>query len=187
MSPNSNMPLIIYDHRIRWVAAVNMAFVVAGIWLALKFGSGASLYVPVVFLSLFSLFWIRDLFFGMRLMLLSDGFMLRWQDGKASGSVSLADIRKVLIGTKTTQIGDAIMDWTYVRFALSSGAKCDLPPNIASGLRAKRWRRLRQLVTHIRTVSDVPVEPICEPGVILKGWKDETDVTTESVAAYKGS
>lgn len=56
--------------------------------------------VPVVFLSLFSLFWIRDLLFGMRLMLLSDGFMLRWQDRKASGSVSLADIRKVLIGTK---------------------------------------------------------------------------------------
>ncbi|MEW6303573.1 MAG: hypothetical protein AB1705_08890 [Verrucomicrobiota bacterium] len=174
--------MIIYDHRVRWVAAVNMAFVVAGMWLALEFGSGASLYVPVVFLGLFSLFWIRDLLFGFRLMLASDGCRLRWQDGKASGSVLLADIRKVLIGTKTDQIGDDVMGWTYVRFALRSGAECDLPSNIASGLRAQSWRRLRQLVTHIRTVSDVPVESIREPGVILEGWKDETSVTTERVA-----
>ncbi len=182
MPAKSDKPLIIYDHRVRWVAMVNMAFVVTGMWLALKFGSGASLYVPLVFLSLFSLFWIRDLLFGMRFMLLSDGFMLRWQDGKASGSVSLADVRKLLIGTKTTQIGDGVMGWTYVRFALSSGAECDLPPNIAAGLRAQSWRRLRKLVAHIRTVSEVSVEAISEPGVVLEGWKDETGVTTERVA-----
>lgn len=182
MFANSNKPLIIYDHRVRWVAAVNLAFVVAGMWLALKFGSGASLYVYVVFLSLFSLFWIRDLLFGIRLMLSSDGFILRWKDGKASGSVSLADIRKVRIGAETTQIGDGIMGWTYVRFALRSGAECDLPPNIASGLRAHGWRRLRQLVAHIRSVTDVTVEPISEPGVTLEGWKDETDVTAQRVA-----
>jgi len=152
-----------------------MTFVVAGICLALKFCSGASLYVSVVFLGLFSLFWIRDLLFGMRLMLVSDGSMLRWQDGKASGSVSLADIRKVLIGAKTKQVGDGVMGWTYVRFALSSGAERDLPPNIASGLRAQSWRRLRKLVAHIRTVSDVQVEPINESGVVLEGWKDETE------------
>ncbi len=175
MSALSNKPLIIYDHRVRWVAAVNMAFVVAGIWLALKFGSGASLYVPVVFLSLFSLFWICDLLFGHRLKLFSDSSTLRWQDGKATDSVPLPDIRKVLIGAKTIRIGgNSVMGWTYVRFALSSGTECELPPNIASGLRARGWRRLRQLVTHIRTVSDVPVEPISEPGVILEGWKDET-------------
>ena len=173
MPANLDMPFVIYNHRIRWMAAVNMAFVVAGIWLAARFGSGFSFYVPVVFLALFSLFWIRDLFFGIRLMLVSDGSTLRWQDDKATGSVPLAEIRKVLIGTQTTQIGDSVMGWTYVRFALRSGAECALPPNIASGLRAQSWRRLKQLVTHIRTVSDVPVEPINEPGVVLKGWKDE--------------
>ncbi|HEU5125017.1 MAG TPA: hypothetical protein VFW05_13260 [Verrucomicrobiae bacterium] len=183
MSANSNKPLTIYDHRVRWVAAVNMAFVVAGIWLAVKFGAGASLYVPVIFLGLFSLFWIRDLLFGHRLKLSCDSSTLRWQDGKATDSVRLRDIRKVLIGAKTIRIGgNSVMGWTYVRFTLSSGTECELPPNIASGLRARSWRRLRQLVTHIRIVSEVTVEPISEPGVILEKWKDETDVTTERVA-----
>ena len=167
------MPLIIYNHRIRWVATVNMAFVVAGIWLTVRFGSGFFFYGPIVFLALFSLYWIRDLFFGIRLMLVSDGSTLRWQDGKATGSVPLIEIRKVLIGTRTTQIGDSIMGWTYVRFVLNSGVECALPSNIASGLSAQSWRRLKQLTTHIRTVSDLTIEPINEPGVILKGWKDD--------------
>ena len=170
---NLKMPFTIYNHRIRWVAAVNMGFVVGGILLAVRFGSGFSFYGPVVLLALFSLFWIRNLLFGIRLMLVSDGSTLRWQDDKATGSVPLTEIRKVLIGTRTTQIGDSVMGWTYVRFVLSSGAEWALPPNIASGLRAQNWRRLKQLVTHIRTVSDVPVEPINEPGVVLEGWEDE--------------
>lgn len=175
MPANLNMPFIIHNHRIRWVATVNMAFVVAGICLAVRFCTGVPLYVAVIFLALFSLIWIRDLLFGMRLVLVSDSATLRWQDGKATGSVLLTEIRKVLIGTQTTQIGDSVMGWTYVRFVLSSGAECALPPNIASGLGAQSWRRLKKLVTHIRTVSDVSVEPINEPGVVLKGWKDEAE------------
>jgi len=167
------MPLNIYNHRIRWVAAANMIFVIAGIWLAMSFGSGVSLYLPVVFLALISLFWIRDLLFGIRLLLTIDGSTLRWQDGKVTGNVQIADIRRVLIGATNTQIGDGVIGWTYIRFVLSSGAECTLPPNIASGLRAQSWRRLKQLVAHIRTVSDVPVEAIDEPGVVLRGWKDE--------------
>lgn len=92
MSTNLSKPFVIYDHRIRWVATVIMAFIVAGIWLILRFGSGYSRYIPVVFLALFSLIWIRDLLFGIRVMLLSDGFTLSWQDGKAIGSVPLARI-----------------------------------------------------------------------------------------------
>lgn len=167
------MPLIIYNHRIRWVAIVNMTFVIAGIWLAFRFVSGASLYVSVIFLALFSLIWIRDLLFGIRIMLVSDGATLRWQDDKVTGSVKLADIRRVLIGATATQVGDGVMGRTHIRFALSSGDECVLPPNIASGLRAQSWRRLKQLVAHIRTVYDVPVEAIDEPGVVLRGWKDD--------------
>jgi hypothetical protein len=85
-----NKPLVIYDHRVRWVAVLNMAFVVAGICLALRSGSGVTLYLPVAFLALFSLFWIRDLLFGFRLKLVSDGCTLHWQDGKSVGSVFLS-------------------------------------------------------------------------------------------------
>src|SRR6267378_647927 len=99
---NLDKPFVIYDRRVRWVAAVNMTFVGGGIWLALRFGSGFALYLFVGFLVLFSLFWIRDLLFGFRLKLLSDGLILHWQDGKVIGSVPLAEIRKVLIGTRIT-------------------------------------------------------------------------------------
>ncbi len=176
MPMNVDKALVIYDHRVRWVAALNMAFVVAGIWLALSFGSGFSLYAPMVFLGLFSLFWIRDLLFGFRLKLLSDGGTLHWQEGKATGSVPLAEIRKVLIGArKPVQIGDDFLGWTYVRFQLRSGAEQALPPNIASGLRARKWRYLKRLVSHMRTVSNVPVEPIVEPDLTTDGWEDEQD------------
>jgi len=167
------MPLVIYNHRVRWVAMVNMTFVVAGIWLAVRLGSGISFYLPVIFLGLFSLFWIRDLLFGMRLMLVSDGVTLRWQDDKVKGSVALRDIRRILIGETITQIGDGVIGWTYIRFELRSGSTCVLPPNIARGLSARKWRRLKHLVAHIRTVGDVPVEAINEPGMFLKRWKDD--------------
>ena len=175
MSANLNKPLIIYNQYVCWVAAVNMVFVVAGIWLTLQFASGLLRYFMIVFLVLFSLFWIRDLLFGFRLMLLSDGVRLRWQDGKTSGNLPLADIRKVLFGARTVQTGDSVVGFTFVRFALSSGAECVLPPNIASGLRANSWRRLKQLMAHIRTISNVPVEPINEPGVVLNGWDDKLE------------
>lgn len=168
-------PLVIYDHRVRWVAALNMTFVVAGIWLALRFGSGPSLYIPVGFLALFSLFWIRDLLFGFRLKLMSDGSTLHWQEGKDVGSVPLAEIRKVVIGVRRpVRVGDSgVLGWTYVRFQLRSGAEQALPPNIASGLRSRNWRHLKRLVSHVRTVSNVPVEPISEPDLTIEGWVDE--------------
>ena len=106
-------------------------------------------------------------------MLLSDGLTLRWQEGNSIGSVLLADIQKVLIGTLAVRFGQGRLASTYVRFVLNSGAECALPPNIASGLRAQSWRRLKGLMTHIRTVSHVPVEAIREPDIILAGWKDE--------------
>src|SRR5208283_1647724 len=128
-----------YDHRVRWVAALNMAFVAVGTWLALRFGSGVSLYVPVCFLGLFSLFWIPDLLFGFRLELSSDGVTLHWQEGKQIGSVPLAQIRRVLIGVRRPiQIGDTgVLGWTYVRLELRTGTEQALPPNIASGLRSR--------------------------------------------------
>jgi hypothetical protein len=175
MMPMSvNKPLVIYDHRVRWVAALNMAFVVTGIWLALRFGSGFPRYFFIGFLVLFSLFWIRDFVFGFRLKLLSDGRTLHWQEGKVSGSVPLAEIREVLIGArKPVQIGDTYLGWTYVRFRLKNGAEQALPPNIASGLRSRKWRHLKRLVAHIRTTFNVPVEPIREPDLTTDGWEDE--------------
>src|SRR5512139_1612390 len=104
----SGKPLVIYDHRVRWVAVLNMAFVVAGICLALRFVSGVSLYLPVAFLAVFCLFWIRDLLFGFRLKLVSDGRTVHWQEGKKAGSVPLTEVRKVLIGVRNTQIGDGV-------------------------------------------------------------------------------
>jgi hypothetical protein len=105
---------------------------------------------------------------------LSDGRTLHWQEGKEAGSVPLADIRKVLIGARNpVQVGDSFLGWTYVRFQLKNGTEQALPPNIASGLRSRRWRYLKRLVSHIRAVSDVPVEPIAEPDLTTAGWEDE--------------
>jgi len=179
-------PLVIYDHRIRWVATINMAFVVAGSWLALRFLSDFRLYLVVGFLALFSLFWIRDFFFGFRLKLLSDGVTLSWQEGKEMGSVPLAQIRKVLIGTRRPiQVGGNMLGWTYVRLQMKTGTEQALPPNIASGLGSRKWRLLKRLVSHIRTVSDVQVEPINEPDVTIEGWED-APVDPPNVTASHG-
>ncbi len=171
---SSDKPFVIYDHRVRWVAAVNMAFVVAGIWFGLRFCSGSSLYVWVGFLALYSLFWIRDLLFGFRSKLLSDGSTLYWQEGKETGSVPLAQIRKILIGVKRpARVGFGAVSWTFVRFLLSNGEEQALPPSLASGLRARKWGHLKRLVSHIRKISNVPVEPIPDPDLTADGWKDE--------------
>jgi hypothetical protein len=168
--------LVIYDHRVRWVAAINMAFFVAFIWVALRFCSGFNRYILLAFCTAFCLFWIRDLVFGFRLKLLSDGRTLHWQEGKKTGSVPLADIRKVLIGARNpVQIGDSFLGWTYVRLQLRNGTEQALPPNIASGLRSRKWRYLKRLVSHIRMVSGVTVEPIREPDVTIAGWEDEPE------------
>jgi hypothetical protein len=166
--------LVVYDQRVRWVAAINLAFFAACIWFALRFCSGFNRYILLAFCTPFCLFWIRDLLFGFRLMLVSDGCTLRWQERKEVGSVALAQIRKVLIGVrKSGGHTDLDRDWTYIRFQLSNGTEQALPPNIASGLRSRNWRHLKRLVSHIRTVSEVPVEPIREADLSLDGWEDE--------------
>lgn len=176
MEPNE--AFVIYDHRVRWVAAINMAFPVAFIWLGLRFCTGVKRYVVLVFCGAFCLFWIRDLIFGIRLKLLSDGETLQWQDGKETGSVRLAEIRKVLIGARrTVQMGGTFLGWTYVRFLLRNGTERELPPNLAQGLRARKWRQLKRLVSQIRTVNDVPVEPIGEANLTTDGWEDEPNAS----------
>ncbi|MGD9781445.1 MAG: hypothetical protein AB7V14_04740 [Kiritimatiellia bacterium] len=167
--------ITIYNHRVRWVAFLNLAFVVGGIYLSLRFIPGASRFAPVAFLALFSLFWIKDFLFGFRLELTSDGESLHWQEGAQAGSVPLSQIKKVLIGIRQPlQIGDSrVFGWTYLRFELSFGQQESLPPNIAAGLRSHNWRLLKKLVAHIRTVSAISVEPLDEPDLIVKGWSDE--------------
>jgi hypothetical protein len=160
-----------------------MAFVAAGIWFALRHLSGFSSYFIIGFLALFSLFWIRDLLFGLRLKLLSDGVTLQWQEGKKIGSVPVAQVRKILIGVqKPIQIGDGgVLGWTHIRFRLSTGTEHALPPNIASGLSSWKWRLLKRLVSHIRTVTNVSVEPIVGQDLTLEGWKDEPDGCTKDI------
>lgn len=171
---NSYKPFVIYDKNIRWVAAINLAFAVGGIVIAVRVGSGWGLYLAVGFLGLFSSFWIRDLIFGMKLKLVSDGQSLIWQDRKKSGRVPLGAIRKILIGAqKPVQAGDNVVSWTYVTFLLNSGARHDLPPNLANGLRARRWRKLKNLLYELRAVSNVQVEQINKPDVDLGEWEDE--------------
>src|SRR3954453_3961354 len=152
MLMSADKRLVIYDQRVRWIAVVNMAFAGAGIWLALRFGSGPSLYVPVGFLSLFSLFWIKDLLFGFRLKLLCDGRTLHWQEGKRTGSVPLAEIRKVrIVVGKPVQCGDGpVLQSIHVGFKLRSGAEEALPQNIAQGLASWNWRHLKRLLAYIR-------------------------------------
>jgi hypothetical protein len=172
MEPNE--AFVIYDHRVRWVAAINMAFFVASIWFGLRFCSGVNRYIVLVFCGGFCLFWIHDLIFGIRLKLLSDGRTLHWQDGKESGSVRLAEICKVLIGARRpVQIGGTFLGWTYIRFLLRNGTERELPPDLAQGLRARKWQKLKRLVSHIRTVGNVPVEPIGEANLTTDGWEDE--------------
>jgi hypothetical protein len=174
MPVQADKPLVIYDHRVRWVAAINMAFFVVSIWFGLRFCSGFNRYILLAFCTAFCLFWIRDLVFGFRLKLLSDGRTLRWQEGKEVGSVPMAEIRKVLIGVRRpVKIGGSVLGWTYVRFLLRTGAEQPLPPSIAAGLRSRRWRHLKRLVSHIRTISNVLVEPIREPDLSTDGWEDE--------------
>jgi hypothetical protein len=171
---NSYKSFVIYDKNIRWLAIMNMTFVAVGIWFAVRFCSGFLLYLLVAFLGLFSLFWIRDLLFGMKLRLVSDGRLLQWQDRKKTGSVPLAEIKKILIGvSKPVQAGDSVVSWTYVTLQLTSGAKHELPPNLANGLCAWKWKKLKELVAHLRTLSEVKVEPIDIPGTSVHGWEDD--------------
>lgn len=177
----SDNSTVIYDHRTRWLAVINLAFFVTFIWVALQFLSGLMKYSILVFCFAFCLFWIRDFIFGFRVRLLSDGCTLHWQEGKEAGSVLLTDIRKVLIGAQNSiRIGSWYLNWNYVRLQLENGEEHNLPPNIATGLRSRRWQNLKKLVAHIRTVSNVTVEPIMAPNLTTADWEDESDVTKSS-------
>jgi hypothetical protein len=151
-----------------------MAFFVAFIWVAIRFCSGFDRYLLIAICTAFCLFWIRDLLFGFRLRLISDGSTICWQEGKETGSVPLAQIRKVLIGVREpAEYGFGSVSRTFVRLQLSNGVELALPPNIGTGLRSKKWRHLKRLVSQIRTISDVSVEPIDEPDLSVEGWQDE--------------
>jgi hypothetical protein len=166
--------LVIYDHRVRWLAAMNMAFLTGLIWVGLRFCSGTNRYILLSLCIAFSLFWIRDLLLGFRLRLSSNGTNLTWQEGKETGTLPLGEVRKVLIGVrKPANVGFAAVSWTFVRFHLRNGTEVTLPPGIGAGLRSQRWRHLRRLVSHIRTISNVPVEAIDEPDLSVEGWQDE--------------
>jgi hypothetical protein len=164
--------VVIYDGRVRWVAAINLAFAVAGIYFAMRFVPGMGRYVAVVFLSLFSLFWIKDFLFGFRIRLVSDGQLLTWQEKNQTGTVAMKNVTKILVGVGRPQTRSMPLQ-TCIRFAQADGREKSLPPNIANGLRAGNWRRLRQLIAHIRTITPVVVEPFDDPDLNIEGWTDE--------------
>ena len=86
MAEPKSVGMIFYNSRARWVAVINLATATAGIYLSMRFVDGGLRWLMVVFLSLFSLFWVKDVFFGFPLKLISDGTKLHWQDGKQTGS-----------------------------------------------------------------------------------------------------
>ena len=160
---------VFYDKRVRWVAAINLAFVVGGIWFSVRVVPGFGKYFMIVFLSLFSLFWIKDFLFGFRLMLISDGRVLNWKESVREGSVEIKDIQKVLVGVGIPS-GRRKYSPTYIRLQQAYGNEVELPPNIAAGLRARDWRGLRKLLDHIRTATPVVVEGINDPDMNIEGW-----------------
>jgi hypothetical protein len=164
--------LVIYDQRMRWVAAINLAAAFGGIYLALRFLPTTPKYVIVVFCSLFALFWIKDILFGFRLRLVSDGRLLTWQENNQTATVEIRNIKKILVGFGHST-GQVHYSATYIKLQLANGSEKTLPPNIAAGLRGMNWRKLRQLIDHVRTVTPVVVEPIDDPDRNIKGWTEE--------------
>lgn len=164
--------LVIFDSRVRWVAAINLAFAFGGIYLALRFIPDAAKYVVAVFLSLFSLFWIKDFLFGFRYRLVSDGRLLTWQENNKTDTVDMKNIKKILVGVGHST-GRVSYSTTYIKLRLANGKEKSLLPNIANGLRAGNWRRLKQLIAHVRTVTPVVVEPINDPDLSIEGWTEE--------------
>jgi hypothetical protein len=174
MADPKSVGMIFYNSRTRWVAVINLATATAGIYLSMRYVDGGLRWLMVVFLSLFSLFWVRDVFFGFPLKLISDGTKLHWQDGKQAGSAPLKQIRRISIGVAAPRETDMMpLGWTYIRFHLSDGQQHELPPNLASGLRSRNWRLMRNLVAHLRTVSSVSVVPLNDPKRHIEGVKDE--------------
>ena len=170
MAEPKSVGMIFYNSRTRWVAVINLAAAMAGIYFSMHYVDGGLRWLMVVFLSLFSLFWIKDVLFGFPLKLISDGAMLHWQDGKQTGSAPLKQIIRISIGVTAPRQTDMMpLGWTYIRIHLSVGYQHELPPNLANGLRSRNWRVMRKLVAHLRTVTSVSIVPLNDAQQHIEG------------------
>lgn len=164
--------MVIYNARIRWVAAVNLAFAVGATYCVFRFVPDAvAHWVVGAFCFLFSLFWWKDVLFGIRLYLAGDGRVLSWQEGTEKGDVELDKITSVLVAVKRP-VRHA-PGWTYIRFRLSDGSERELPTNMANGLRSRNWRRMKELIRYVRTVTPVTVEALGDPDTMTLNITDE--------------
>jgi len=163
--------IVIYDECSRWVAIANLAFAGAALYCVVHFSSNKIAHYAVGgFLCLFSLFWVKDFIFGFRLRLVSDGQRLSWQEGRETGHVELRQMTAILVSQPVRHR----FGWTFIRFRLSDGSERQLPPNMAQGLRARDWRRLKELIRYIQTITPVTVEPLDDPYAIIEGVTDES-------------
>lgn len=164
----NNTPFVIYEARARWVAVVNLAFLGAFVFVAFHFGPDDPVghWVAGVFGGLFALFWCKNLISGFRMYLAGDGRHLVWQEGAEKGSVELSKITHILVAVET--LGDAGGSWTFIRFKLANGSERQLPPNLSTGLRAKGWHRLKDLVRYVRSITPVTVGQLYSPLVELR-------------------
>lgn len=144
--------IVFYDSQGRWVAILNMAFVVGGIYFAVRYVEGFGKYVVIVFLGLFSLIWIKACLFGFGVRLASDGRLLNWREGSKKGSVELKNIAAISIDTPRPAMRRG-PDMTLVTLKLTDGRDMELPPNLGTGLRLENWRQLRELAAHVRLFS----------------------------------
>lgn len=160
-------PFVIYDARVRWVAVVNLAFLGAIIFMVFHFDHDDPVghWVAGVFCGLFALFWCKNLISGFRMYLAGDGRHLIWQEGAEKGKVELGKITHILVAVKPP--GDSEVSRAFIRFKLANGSERQLPPNISNGLRAKDWRRLKDLVQYVRSITPVMVGLLNTPDKLL--------------------
>jgi hypothetical protein len=89
----------------------------------------------------------------------------------------MRNIKRLLVGFGYTNRTER-RGWrsgTHIRLKLARGSEKTLPPNLANYLRVRDWRRLKQLIAHIRTVTPLVVEPLNDPGSQIEGWTEEQD------------
>jgi len=176
----SENEIVIYDAHIRWVAAVNLAFAVGATYGVFRFVPNAvAHWVVGVFCFLFSLFWWNDFIFGIRLYLTGDGRVLSWQEGKEKGQVELNKIRCIIVAVKRPV--HPAPGWTYIRFRLADGSERQLPPNMSNGLRARNWRRMKDLVGYVQSITPIKMELLGDPDTIVEEIIDEPRAARYSV------
>jgi hypothetical protein len=151
-------PEVFIDLNGRWVAIGIMAIAIGAIYASLHFLTGSAKYITVVSLSLFGLFPIKNALFGFPLKLSSDGRLLSWREGSKTGSIELTQIKKLHLDVEDSRTDRNLPMKTYVQFFDSDGNETELPRNLADGMCAKKWKPLRRLIAHIRTVSPVIVK-----------------------------